>query len=553
MHLRKQESTGALLLAITLCLAIAFPVAAQLDPLASWEGDEAEEQFGVAAALGGDFDSDGFADLAVGASTSDAGGENAGQVCVYLGGSAPPAEPDLELMGEPGSFFGAAVAWAGDVNDDGFEDLLVGAFRDDEAGTLAGKAYLYLGGDPFDGAADLVLTGPSAGAYFGRAVAGAGDLNLDGWDDFAVGAPRTAAGTVFVYFGGGVPDTIPDLVLQGPGEDSRFGTAVAGAGDVDGSEGPDLLVGASRVSQTHTWQGGAFLFSGGAGLDDLPDWSVLGEGGGDHLGSSVAGAGDVNGDGAQDILVGAPYWNDGTIIDAGAAYLYFGGAELDTIIDFSLTGDAQEDQLGRCVAGLGDVTGSGFSHFVAGAPGNDDAGAPGWVAVSSGGDPPQPDEVIILNGEDPGDQFGFSVAGEGRMERTFAGDGRPDLIVGAWSHGLGGKAYLYGQEGMPSAVDRGGSQLVSAYALEVRPNPGDLFQLSLEVPGDHSGRVHIDILDVRGSQVRSMLLRPSDAQHLTANWDGRTGSGRAVPAGVYFYRVSAGGRALAGGRLLVVR
>jgi hypothetical protein len=520
-----------------------------VDSLVSWEGEVAGEQYGISVAIGFDLNGDGRADLAVGSSASDEAGTNAGKVSIYLGRPNPTGQPDLELYGPPGSFFGAAIACAGDVNNDGFDDLLVGAFRDSSAGASAGKAFLYLGSDPIDGTPDLVLSSPGAGAYFGRAVCAAGDVNGDGYADFAVGAPRTTCGSVHLYLGGSPTDTVAALVLNGLVAGDRFGSSIAGCGNADGLPGDDLLVGAPRASVGATWEGAAYLFSGGAALDTIPDWVVRGAAAGDQSGSAVAGAGDVNGDGAPDLLVGAPYWNNGPTVDAGAAVLYFGGAALDTLPDFTVVGSATEENLGWSLAGCGDVTGSGFGHFLVGAPG---AGE-GTAILSPGGDPPVGSENIVLRGETSGDDFGYSVAGGTTL--SFTGSADPDLAIGAWSFGEAGKCYVYGRAAVSAVEAAEGRGLV---AVSVWPNPGRSFRFSFPsgtfsktAPGG-SCACRASIYDVAGRVVRT-LAPCSPSPDDGAQWDGTDSSGRAVPSGVYGYVIDVDGARIASGRIVLVR
>ncbi len=542
----------ALAFASTFVIALPFssPAIAQVIPLASWTGSGSGEQFGFAVAIGGDANGDGRADLAVGACTNDQGGTDAGKVSIYFGRVVPSGSPDLELIGPPGSFFGAAVAWAGDVNGDGYDDLVVGAYRDGQAGDLAGKAFVFFGGSPMDSVPDLVLVGPGAGAYFGRAVCGAGDLNGDGIDDFAIGAPRTTNGTVYVYFGGRPPDATPDLVIQGLAAGDWFGSSIAGCGNVDNRPGDDLLVGAPRASVAHLWEGAAYLFSGGSGLDATPDWICAGAGAGDQFGTSVAAGGDVNGDGAPDILVGAPYHNNGTTLDAGAGYLFYGGSRLDTTADFTILGTRSAEYLGTSIAGCGDVTGSGYGHFVVGAPGDDSAGTDaGKVILSPGGDPPEQGALISINGESAGDQFGYAVAGDaGTSNLSFTGSSRPDFGVGAWGHG-NGKAYVYGLAGdgsdaptVPGGSGSGGGEI----AVRAMPNPahdGVDFRYEAPRPGGTDrpeDAPAISIFDASGRLVRVLRDRSHDRIH----WDARDREGRPVAPGTYFYSVTRSGEAV---------
>jgi hypothetical protein len=527
--------TSALL--IPALFALALPASAQVDLLTTWDSDGLGEQFGIAVSIAGDCNADGWADLAVGASANDENGTNAGKVSVFFGRPVTLSDPDVELLGPAGSFFGAAVAWVGDTNGDSYDDLLVGAFRDAQAGVNAGKAFLFLGGDPMDATPDLVLVGPEAGAYFGRAVGAAGDLNGDLLADFAVGAPRTSNGSAYVYYGADPPDATPELIINGAAPDDRFGSALAGPGNVDGLPGDDLLVGAARASVGHTWAGAAYLFSGGAALDTLPGWTVYGEDGGDQLGTSVAAAGDVNGDGDPDILVGAPYWNGPGATDAGAAYVYYGGALLDTLPDYVIEGEETEENLGRSVAGCGDVTGSGYGHVVAGGPGATQShSVVGRFVLSPGGDPPGPGDHIVEYGEAEDDQFGYAVAGvAGGSGLSHMGDTKPDFAVGAWSHGDSGRTYVYGIEsevGIPEAA-------ATAVALHSpSPNPTATgARITFDLP-EGAARAQISIFDVAGRLVAVLHDGPAEPGRSAAVWNGLDTRAQRVACGVYFVQLT---------------
>ncbi|MBD3163000.1 MAG: hypothetical protein GF346_11325 [Candidatus Eisenbacteria bacterium] len=514
---------------------------AQVETLATWEGEAEGDQFGVAVALGGDFNGDGRADLAVGASTNDEGGENAGKVFLYLGGTPPAELPALELIGTTGSFFGSAVAWAGDVDSDGYDDLLIGAYRDDEGGVNAGKAYLFRGGDPLDGTADLVLLGTEPGAYFGRVVAGVGDLDADGIDDFAVGAPRAVEGETHLYFGSESLDGNADLVLRGEADGDRFGSSIAGIGNVDGQAGNDLLIGASRASPDLTWQGTVSVFSGGTSLDSIADWSFSGEGAGDHLGLSVAAAGDVDDDGFADFLVGAPYRNIGQWTDAGTAYLVFGGDPIGAY-DVRFEGESTEENLGYALVGCGDVIGNGLPDLLIGAPGYDGSRADvGRAILIPGGDPPDPADAIPFEGEFSDDQFGFAVAGDPFAGTSFAGAPSPDLLVGAWGYDPAGKSYVMGLPGDGSSIEQTHTQASSGERLRVRPlsNPSDSVQLRIQLSGRPERRAMLLRLAIYGSDGRRLrtwsITDPASSFLWSA--DRHLGNGPPLAPGIYFIRV----------------
>lgn len=270
-----------------------------------------------------------------------------------------------------GDQFGYSVASAGDVNGDGFSDVIIGASFNDSGGLDAGRAYIYYGGMVMDAVADVILTGGAADDRFGVSVAGAGDINGDGFSDVIVGAyfndaGGTNAGRAYVYYGGMAMNTIADVILTGGVADDRFGTSVAGAADVNGDGFSDVIVGAYLDDAGGLDAGRAFVYFGGVAMNAGVDAILTGEAAGDAFGISVASAGDINGDGLGDMIVGA-YLNDAGGTNAGRAFLYLNSLTGTDIPDWTITGEAVGDQLGNSVASAGDVNGDGFSDVIVGA------------------------------------------------------------------------------------------------------------------------------------------------------------------------------------------
>ena len=397
------------------------------DTLYVFTGEEAYDSFGESVSGAGDMNDDGYDDLVVGA--WPAGDPNAGRAYVYSGQTGVLLHA---FTGEAaGDYFGTSVSGAGDVNDDGYADLIVGASGNDGAGENAGRAYVYSGGISV-----FCFTGEAEGDEFGYSVSGAGDVNNDSYDDLIVGAYRNQAGgydagRAYVYSG---QTGVLLWTFTGEAAEDRLGESVSGAGDVNNDGFDDLIVGAQWNDAGGDESGRAYVFSGSNG-DTLHVFT--GEAAHDLFGASVSGAGDVNDDGYADLIVGAPV-NDAGGSGAGRAYVYSGqtGALL-----WTFTGEALNDNLGYSVSGAGDVNDDNHADLIVGASGNNAGGFDaGRAYVFSGFDG---DTLYVFTGETAGDLFGYSVSGAGDVNN----DGFDDLIVGAYGNDAGGssagRAYVY--------------------------------------------------------------------------------------------------------------
>jgi len=342
----------------------------------------------------------------------------------------------------PGETFGCSVATAGDVNGDGYADIIVGAYQSGTAANPSGRAYIYFGGPRADERPDVTLTGEAAGDAFGYAVAGAGDVNRDGYADVVVGAYENSArgagaGRAYVFYGGPRPDATPDAILSGEAAGDRFGISVAGAGDVNGDGYADVVVGAYQNDAGGIDAGRAYVYFGAARLPDRASVVLTGAAPGDAFGFSVSGAGDVNKDGFADVVVGA-YHNGAGGKDAGRAYVFSGGKDMSSSPDVVFTGEAAGDAFGYAVGAAGDTNGDGYDDIVVGAYGNDAGGsAAGRAYVYLGGATPDPVADWLVSGDQTLDNLGFAVAGAGDVD----GDGFADVIVGA-PYSDAGRAYV---------------------------------------------------------------------------------------------------------------
>jgi hypothetical protein len=317
-------------------------------------------QFGFRVAGLGDIDGDGRPEYAVSANLEDVNDLTAaGAVYVYHGSANPDSTPAFALGGVgPYADFGFDVAPAGDVNGDGFADFLVGAPLDNRDGNVSGRAELYLGGPHAPSAPALELRTHSEGGQLGFSVAGIGDINGDGFDDFAVGAnaDRTVgrvAGKVDIYFGGKQPDAQPDLTLYAVATGNWFGSAVAPLGDLDGDGFDDFAIGAERAFGYEFWSGTVSIYFGGQHPDSHPRLLLKGPFESSKFGHRVAHGLDVNGDGHPDVIVGSygPNSNEDAAW-TGGVLVYFGGPHMDDVADLRLAGNAANGNFGCDVASL---------------------------------------------------------------------------------------------------------------------------------------------------------------------------------------------------------
>ena len=354
---------------------------------------------GAGVASAGDVDGDGIADVLVGALGESTNGTAAGAVYLLYGGSLSGdvalAEADVKMLGEGADNYAGRVASAGDVDGDGYDDVVVGAYHESFNGQYSGAAYLLYGGalsgEVDLGDADAKMVGEGSTEYAGCAVAGAGDVNGDGLGDLIIGAYRNSeggsnAGAAYLVLGpvvGQVELSSVPAKYFGEAAHDLAGWAVSGAGDIDGDGLDDVLVGAYEHTGGGDHAGAAYLIHGpGQWSSDLSDsdGKYLGEETWDYAGIAVSGAGDINGDGHADFLIGAKYDTGGP--GAGAAYLVYGPSF--GIIDMSaltkFTGEVLLDEAGRYVSGAGDVNGDGYDDFLVGAPVNGAGGTEAGAA-----------------------------------------------------------------------------------------------------------------------------------------------------------------------------
>jgi hypothetical protein len=432
----------------------------------TWYGADKFFYFGSAVSTIGDMDGDGYADFAVGSPGYTSGQTSEGAVYVYHGASlaasildAVPIESDVTQ-----ATYGSSVGPAGDINGDGLADFIVGAPNEANGGGAYGSAYVYYGNSGGVPNFDTALQNLTPGASLGTWVGTLGDFDGDGRSECAAGV-LGATGAVAVLPGAPVLSPLDWVAGQGMVEERRFGMSAA-ALDADGDGYDDLVAGTPEGDDPSTldWSGVVHLFRGGPkpfpSLDAYPyvgaafDWSWNGAVQ-DSLGQSVANGGDVNGDGYEDLIVGAPGHTDGQPQE-GQALLFYGSPS-GPANAWKTEGNQPGANYGTAVAGAGDVNRDGYGDVAVGAPTGGALANEGTVAIYTGaaaGLSTVP--AVVLSGGTNQAFFGQSVALVGDVDR----DGFDDLVVGAPGVSAGeGRAYLY--RGSATGIHAPASQVLS--------------------------------------------------------------------------------------------
>jgi len=453
------------------------------------DGVAAGDFSGQSVSTAGDVNGDGFDDVIVGAPRADSNGNNSGSSYVVFG-KASGFSATMELSSLDGSngsrldgvaerdFSGESVSSAGDVNGDGFDDVIVGTYSADPNGYGSGSSYVVFGKasgfsatmdlSSLDGSNGFRLDGVARRDFSGRSVSSAGDVNGDGFDDVIVGAFNADpnglnSGSSYVVFGmaSGFSATMDLSSLNGSNGFRLDGVAgdlsgwsVSNAGDVNGDGFDDLIVGASRADMNGADSGSSYVVFGKASgfsaamnlssLDGSNGFRLDGVSEDDFTGNSVSNAGDVNGDGFDDLIVGASR-ADMNGADSGSSYVVFGKASgfsatmnlysLDGSNGFRLDGVSEDDYTGGSVSSAGDVNGDGFDDLIVRASGADPNGE------ESGS------SYIIFGRSDfsdvdfPGTDGDDELTGTEAAESFEAGAGNDKMI------GRGGADVFYGEAG----------------------------------------------------------------------------------------------------------
>ncbi len=513
------------------------------------ERNLAGAQLGAAVTGAGDINGDGYDDVILGAPYYANGETAEGAVYIHYGSSPNGINPNTFTVLEGNvvnAHFGEVLAGGGDINGDGYDDVVVGKpHRAGMPGSDTGYVYVYSGSAAGLNPTPYILRSVRQGDNFGTSVAIVKDLDFDGTDDILIGA-NAGEGYVTIYYGTiwGIKNSLmTEVAISGT---TGFGTKVAGAGDIYGyGLGRSLMIAAGEDVYLF-WQSNYEIEVGYPTIIHSPTPGI-------SFGSSIAGQRDINGDGFDDMIVGAKDYADGSLNHSGALYVYYGywdynspGNPTFDTPNLIIKGDRDSALFASQVAFAGDVNNDGYEEVIVSAPGWESSAllpnvgrASLYYGASSGLNSTPGATIQCTVGNS---WLSASVAGAGDVN----GDGYGDIIVGAPLYDRGqvdeglGAVYLGGAYSLARMAETKTEDIVEAKTpavVKTFPNPV-VNNLSVQFEGlDTNADTYVQIADVNGSIVKTVQIGKA------ANGNQAIDVSDLVP-GAYFVIINNGGKVI---------
>jgi len=492
----------------------------------------------------GDIDNDGHPDIIVSADTYLISGGNTpcrGRVYVYYGNHIGETIPDIVFKSPFAKGSTPTCVHSADLNGDGFDDIIMG---EDQVEMGYGTVTIFWGGNPLDTIPDIILRGhrPLDG-FFGLGIS-SGDVNGDSYDDLVVGAYGTyvspagiGAGRVYIYFGGPNFDTIPDVIINGGhhGQAECFGVTVGSGADVNGDGFDDLIVGAKNFSTGSFWgEGRIYIYYGGNPMDTSYDVAMLGEVPNQELGWTPK-VNLLKTEFQYDMACfGSAFWPNGwtSTMNPGKVYVLFGGNPMDSIPDIWMIGRTESAGLGMGVSNAGYINQTNSEGIISGAP--VEYTQIGTAYLWQGGSYLDTIPDGWLRGIQVDDDIGFYVASAGDVD----GDGKDEVMVSNYPSSYTPKR-VWVCKYIGTGIEENRQMLtVVRLPLEIYPNPART-QTAIRYSLTAKSKVSLKVYDVTGKLIKTFIsnreLQPVGTYNV--NWDLKDNNHKRVSDGIYFVEV----------------
>ncbi len=478
-----------------------------------------------------------------------------------------------------GNLLGRSIEAAGDINNDGYPDFLIGVPGADSS---RGAVCIYFGSENLNNMRKEILYGEDYTDHFGNEIANIGDINGDSYNDFVIGAPgaNSDTGKAYLYLGQGSEQLLCAAIYEGENDNDQFGAFIDG-GDINGDNYSDVLI----VSPTYDHsRGKIYVFLGGEKLPSIPYITYEGDSIRTYLGGILSIVGDINNDGYDDFVTGSSSRTINGMRAAGYFRVYFGSSDLDTIPDIEVTGNYYLMRLGYsvcsgdfngdslddfivCSAGngfvyfgkdsftsepdiiigdenvpialletAGDINGDGYDDFLSGLPGL--YGNNGAVDLFIGSSSLDGIPELRIHGN-WASYFGWPVSSAGDLNR----DGCDEFIVGEPNYFLGifnqGRVYVYSGDSTITGIDVDYEQIniLGDYKLgQNYPNP---FNDSTVIPYSVSSKstIQIRIFNLLGKEIISYTKEHSLPGQYNIIWNGKDRYEVQQYSGIYLYQI----------------